>query len=368
MEFVVDRDRVLEGFQVANAIVSSKAARDVNRNLKVVAQEDLITLLATDYESAVRYLIKPVSVDSTGEVVLPGDVLIGILREARQETIRFKVEELCCQIVLKDSEFKVLGQDPKDFPEIMSFDEEASFKITAGDLRRMIEQTAFAVSTESAQYAMGGVLFKRIKGGLQLVGTDGRRLALARVKLKGVPEKMPPAIVPRSGLAHFSKMLEGDEEAKVRLSLTETYAGLETDRGMVFSKIIDGVFPPFDEVIPKEFSSRAELGREELAGAIRKASLLTTAASRLVQWKVDQGSLEMHSMAPNRGEANIRMPATFEGEAIDIAFNPDYVADWLKVVDEDQVTVQFTGRTTQALFLADEGFQYVLMPVNPDDI
>ena len=368
MEFTLKGQDLLEGFQMAAAVVGPRTTREVTRNIKLTCTQDEVRVFAVGDECAINYRVTPEEVVSPGEVVLPAETMVGVLRESRGEAVSIRLQELACEVEFQQSFFRVLGEDPSGFPEVMQFDEAGAVEVPAAVLRQMIPQTLFAASTEDTRYAMNGVLFAPAKGSLELVATDGRRLAYAKQRIAGLG-KAEPVIVPRLALGQIVKMLPSGDEARVKLAIAETQVALETERGAIFAKLIDGSFPPYQDVIPKECTFKVEFDVQQLASAVRRAALLTDPTSKTVCFTLREGELGLSSRAADRGEARITVSVACERtEPFVTYFNPDYVADCLKVIECEQVTMEFTTENRQAAMKAEGGLIYVVMPVTPGEV
>ena len=251
----------------------------------------------------------------------------------------------------------------KEFPEIPDFPAQAAVTLPSGLFRRMVTRTAFATAREKMRYALNGILLLLKDKRLQMVGTDGRRLAHCAGKVESDADLR--AIVPTKGMTQIGKVL-GDEEETIDIAIQDNQLAARTEHAVVVSRLLEGTFPPFEEVIPVNCERRARIRRDALSGALRKAALLANRESRSVRCSFGEGRLSLKSRAAEVGEAHVTQEIEYEGEPAEIAFNPDYVLDGLGVIEEDVVVFEFRNPSSPAKLTDGDEFTYVVMPIAID--
>jgi len=362
MKVVCDRDAVAEGLQLASAVVPQRTPKPVLQCVKVEAGEGL-TLSATDQEVSLRYAVDAVQVETPGETLLSAERVNAIVRELADEKVTFEVLEDICEITAANSQFKVYGQAVRDFPEIPTLDEaeDGVLEVTAGTLRRMIHQTVFATAREPSRYAINGVLWE-IKGKkLTLVGTDGRRLAIATGELTTKAPAEIRAICPNKMMHLLERNLPPDEQT-LRVRITDKAIMVRTQRAELHSILVEGNFPNYTDVMPQGADRKVELSVEGFASAVRRAALLTNEESKGVRMALRADEMVLTSRAPEMGEAEVRMAVELEGEPVEIGFNPQFLLDALRVVGQETCVLELKdGDKPGMLKTAD--FRYVVMPV-----
>ena len=362
------RGPLYEAFSLAALVVPQRTTIPAITNVRIEAKKEgkeaFLELACTDLEYGMKYRVPATEVKEEGVAVLPAARLAGILREASDAEISVDSDGHLAHIRTSDAAFKVVGIDPVDFPAVPSFEDKASVRIETTDLSEMIRKTQFAVSSEVVRYALTGQLLE-IKGReVRMVASDGKRLALIKSRSSGKHEgqKDIRVIVPTKTMNLLDKVLTEDDEM-VALNVEETQIKLQTRRAMIFSRLIDGNFPDYEAVIPADRDRKITLDREPLFAAIRKVALMTTDKTRAVRIDFAKGRLVLFTRTQDVGEARVEVPVDYKGEEFSVVFNPDYIADYLKVVTDDKVELQLKDKTSAGVFRAGKDYVYVLMPL-----
>jgi len=365
MKVICNRGALLEALIVAGNVVQSRTPKPVLQCVKITAADDRLTIAATDLEVAIRYTDSQVQIDQAGETLLPADKLRDIVRESVDDTLSIEVTGDNANIRGQDSHFKIFTQKAADFPPIPDFDGEADFEVAGGQLKQLIGQTLFAAARESTRYAFNGVLLSAKAKKISLVSTDGRRLAMAKGDL--ISDKLTKdgvkAIVPAKALTLLDKLIDDPEEA-VAVKVRENQVIFHTPSATLTSNLVEGQFPPYEDVIPKDVDKKMIASTADFLSAIRRAALLTTEESRGVRMAFNKKGLVLTSRSPEAGEATVNFPCKFEGTDVEIGFNPTFVVDALRVVDSDEVSLELTAANRPGLLRGGPNFLYVIMPVS----
>jgi len=345
-----------------------------------------LTLCATDAEIALRLSLSKVDVQQPGEALIPADKLRQIISaEENEPTLTLETDGDAVHIRGTNAHFKVFGYAPAEFPPIPDFADvvagtggqpkaKAVMTHPAGSLAQLVARTLFATARETSRYAINGVLFKRDGKRLELVATDGRRLALARANLTGGEKdaKAVTCIVPSKALSMLQKLIqEHDEPVQIAITDNQIFVAFGTagspGRATMVSNLVDGTFPPYEDVIPKDQDKKVTFDRDVVSSAVRKAALLTNEESRGVRmtFRGKDKTLELASRAPEMGEANVKVDlAGYDGDDIEIGFNPTFITDALKVLGEPQVILELKANNKPGIIKSGQDFLYVVMPVN----
>jgi DNA polymerase III subunit beta len=371
MKAACDRSTLTRGVQVASSVVLPRSPKPALGCIKMEAQAGKMTLLATDLEVGIRIELDKIEVQQPGEGLVPADRFHSILRELDADTVSLTSTEQETEIVAPGARFKVLGDDPADFPQVPEFPATGAFSMLADDLVGLIKRTLFATAKENTRYALNGILWEVEASTVTLVATDGRRLSLARGKCKDGPAAKVSAIVPSKAMLLIERCLAdiSDKEALVRVVLREKDLLLEGPPGdggkrIVYSRLVDGHFPKYDDVIPRDFDKKATLDTQGFLAAVRKAALLTNEESRGVTMKFSNQELVITSRTPEMGEAEVRLPVEYSGETLEVGFNPQYVMDAVKVIDSQQFVFSFKGPSKPGVISEGKMFTHVVMPVS----
>jgi DNA polymerase-3 subunit beta len=287
--------------------------------------------------------------------------------------VRIEQDEAACQVFGKSSHFMVYGFDPDDFPVAMVEEQPDQIEIQAGVLRRMIRLTAFAVAKESTRYAINGVYWERRGKKLRLVGTDGRRLALVDGTLTKVEaaetagtgeqeEAASSVIVPVKVMQTIEKALL-DPEEKVRLHFTDKKIVFANSLVKISANLVQGRYPNYADVIPKGGQNKAVLPTQGLLSAMRQVALLVNESARGVKLEFSDNHLHLSSSTPEAGNAEVDLEVQYDGAPLAIGFNPDYVIEALRAIDEPEVVLEMIDGNRPGLMRVGKEYQYVIMPV-----
>jgi DNA polymerase-3 subunit beta len=288
-----------------------------------------------------------------------------IVRESVDDTLSIEIAGDNAIIKGQDSNFKIFTQNVAEFPPIPDFEGEPQFEIAGGHLKQLIGQTLFAAAKESSRYAFNGVLVN-VKGKkISLVATDGRRLAMAKGDLvsDNSGKDGVKAIIPAKALTLIDKLVDDPEEA-VGFQIKENQILVHTSSATLTSSLVEGQFPPFEDVIPKDCDKKMTASTADFLAKIRLASLLTTEESKGVRLAFSKKGLVLSSRSPESGEATVNFPCKYEGTDVEIGFNPTFLIEALRVVDSDDITLELTAPNRPGLLKGGQDFLYVIMPVN----
>ncbi len=331
MNVIVNRNALLEVLNVAAGIVASRTTKDILKCVRLTALKDGLLISATDLEVALRVQVAQVEVKKAGEALVPADKLMAIARESLDETLVLDSEDQTCHIRGQDSHFEIYGQDPKEFPPVPDLEGTPNLQVQAATLAGLIEKTVFAVAKENTRYAINGLLWEKTAKKLCLVATDGRRLA----KVVGVAEQAAgedcQVIVPAKTVGVLQRIL-GAVDGLVAVRFTENQVIIGCGNYVLSSALVEGHFPRYEEVIPKDNDKKLELNTEEFLSAVRRAALLTNEQSKGVRLAFDKEKLVLSSRAPEQGEATISMRISYQDVPLEIGFNPTFLSDALRVV------------------------------------
>ena len=362
MRFVCDRASLNEALSAAGGVTLTRTPKPILECVRLTADKDSLTVTAYDQEVGLRYRVREVEVTQPGETLVNCERLSGIVRESADETLTFECADDILHIRGEDSHFQVYGQDVREFPPVAELEEEPDFTIKLGALRGLIEQTLFSAARENTRYAINGVLWQREGKRLQLVATDGRRLAISGASIeKGVGDG-GEAIIPTKALGLFGRLhLDADEDVDVKILANQII--MRCDRATISSVLVEGRFPNYRDVMPKELDKKIEPKTDAFLSAVKRAALLTNEESKGIRVHLSGDGMVLSSRAPEQGEATVRLPVEYSGESMEIGFNPAYLLDALKVCGE-KATLELQSSSKPGLLRSGADFMYVVMPVN----
>lgn len=361
-------DAVAHGASVA-AAKSPKAVLECVA-LRADAKSGL-SLEATDLDVALRCRIAEAAVEEEGAVAVSASRLLAVLREVGEPETTLLERDGSLAIDTGRSRFRIREESLEDFPEIPFLTQGAITTLPGNVLREMIRRTTFATAKEAGRFALHGVLFRLHQGRLELVATDGRRLARVVHGLNGKDEKPGKGgksaevkvIVGPKGLSLLDRIL-GPEPGDVAVAVQDRQVLFRVGETLVVSRLIDGTFPAYEDVIPKGPAKVFTTAAGELSAALRRASLLTTKDAISVQFDVTAGQLTVRSRAVEVGEAEVEVAVTYEGPAEKLGFNPAFLLEALKVMDPARaIRFEFTTGKAPGKLSDGEDFVYVVMPI-----
>ncbi|MDR1011585.1 MAG: DNA polymerase III subunit beta [Opitutaceae bacterium] len=371
MKFKINRDHFSNGLAQVLNVVGSKATMPILSNVLIEADKDCISLTTTNLDLGIRCKIKA-EVSQPGAVTLPVKRLATIVRELPNLDVSLDASP-SHQVKLTSggSNFRIMGIGKEEFPPLPEFSNEKSFVLEQAELISMLKNVAYAQSTDETRYILNGVYFNFKEGKFSVVATDGRRLALMSKEME-IPEDSAGNItVPAKTVAELLRML--DKGAKVKVSFNERRASFQIDvekdtSGLLdniylYSKVVEGNYPNYNQVIPKETHQRIKLERELFHQCVHRAALVCSDKSNSVKIKLSANQLEVMAQSPDFGEAHEFMAIAYSGPELQVAFNPSFILDPLKALEKDEVFFEVKDEVSPGVFKTLESFICVIMPV-----
>jgi len=366
MKIQCDRRKLSEVFQILSGLIPPRSVKPVLQHVKLLAGTDGVELWATDLEIAIRYRLQDVTVKEQGIAVVPAAKMSAILREGTDETVSIDTDKQVCNIRFPSSFFKLLGWETEEFPEIPTFREEGPLEIAAAGLRDMIRKSSFATAREKTRYALNGVLLRVRDDVAEMVGTDGRRLARRVLSLGGKKPAERKALLPTKGLAQVERLLDDDEEI-LQLDFEENMVIIRSRRADLSIRQVEGAFPDFEDVIPKDKTTRVTSKAGEFCSALRRSAIMTSEETRAVRIRFAEDQAVFVARAADVGESQVELPVGLEGEEQEISFNPEFLIEGLRVLaDDTEFHLDLTDKSSPGKLTCGEEYTYVIMPINLD--
>ena len=366
MNITCSRSELREALRLVGGVADPRNIKPILKDVRLNASEQGLELSATDLEVGLKYLVRDVKVEASGGIVVPVDPISGIVNESPADRLALEVKGNKLVITAKGGCFNVVGVSEEDFPEIPDFPEGAALEIEGAIIREMIDKTSFAVATEKQRYALNGVLFVVKEGSkqLEMVATDGRRLAVIRRKANVASNQSASAIIPVKALQQVQKMV-GEEEI-VKVSMQERQIFVRAENGVLVAQLVEGRFPPYDEIIPDDCSRKLEVSADEFGHCIRQAAVLAAQSSRAVLLRLDKGGSVVESADPEAGDAHVELSGAYEGAALEIHFNPDYLLDGVKAIGDETLRLEMKDASRAALMRSGADYLYLIMPITQE--
>lgn len=366
MKVLCDREQLREGLNVVTSVIPLKSTRPAIENVYLVASDDVLELVGTDLDVAVRFRVGEVKVEEPGTALVPARVTADFVRDLSGETVRLRTKGDGFVIEGAAGErCELTTVDPDEYPVVDRFTEEGSLSVQSGRFSRLVSCTSFAAAREAGRYAMHGILTELEGDELRMVATDGRRLVLAKAPAEERSASPRRAIVPTKGMQLFCKVMDDPTEV-VRIHFGENQFGLRTSKAEVYARLIDGEFPRYAAVIPASTQNVFEADTQTLHQKLKLVANVTSADTRAVKLSIQKDRVTIHGRSAAMGQAEAQLDVRFDGNPCDIAFNPDYLIDGLKNCELPTVRFEYNEKNNPGKFTLGENYIYVVMPITID--
>lgn len=372
MKLRIAREELLTALQRVQGVVEKRNTMPILSNILLEAKPDGVDILATDLEIGMRGLYKA-TVLEPGSITLSARKLYEILKELGEGQIELTTgENNWATIQAGKSQFKIVGLSSSEYPALPAIEREGLTPLTGSGLLELIRKTAFAVGDNDARYILNGLLVTLTsaekKTTLRLVGTDGHRLAVAEQEVgtaggKDTPKEIK-AIIPKKAAHEMWRLLEeGDGEPLI--GFTKNLMIFRKSGLLLTSRLMEGNYPNYQQVIPKEHGKRVTIDKAELEGALRRVAVLSRDKTNAVKVTFSTGHMTLFSSNPDFGEATEELPARYGGETLSTGFNARYLLDVLGVMDGETVSLQMDSPLSPCLIRepGNAGFTCVVMPI-----
>ncbi len=366
MKFSIDRNPLLEGLQKVQSVVEKRNTIQILGNILCSVKGNELSLCATDLEVGIKVTL-PVEAQVEGRLTLSAKHFLDIVKELPDKQLHVsKKDNNWVEILCGKSKFNIVSLAAEEYPALPAFEEKNYFDSKVEALTDMIDRTQFAVSTDATRYHMNGVFFEHLESGLmRMTATDGHRLSFVdhEVFLK-MPELKRGVIIPKKGLGEFRKLL-GESPSSVGLAFERGYVFAKFDSAYLFIRLIDGEYPPYQQVVPKVVDRTVKIDREAFNSALKRVSLLAHEKSRAVKLAIQSGLLTISSSNPDMGEAREEVDVEYAGEAMEIGFNSKYLLECLSVMSTEKLEFLLKDRLSPGI-LKESGHDahtYVIMPM-----
>lgn len=371
MKFKINRDHFANGLAQVLNVVGSKATMPILSNVLIEAEKDQVSLTTTNLDLGIRCKIKA-EVKEGGAVTLPVKRLASIVRELPNLDVTFDgAPNHQVKLSSGGSTFKIMGMGKEEFPPLPEFGEEKAFTLEQAELASMIKSVAYAESQDETRYILNGVFFSFRDGKFCLVATDGRRLAMTAKEMEIPAERAGAIILPAKTVSELQRLLDKGDKIKINFSdrrcAFQVNAGQESsglvDSIYLYSKVVEGNFPNYNQVIPKETHQRIKLERELFLQCVHRAALVCSEKSNSIKLKLASNLLEITASSPDFGEAHESMAINYSGPDLQVAFNPTFLIDPLKALTKDEVFFELKDEISPGVFKTLDNFVCVIMPV-----
>jgi DNA polymerase-3 subunit beta len=361
MKLKIKKSALLDGLQIVQNVVNLRSTLPILSNVLMVAEKTKLKLATTDLDMTVRCGID-VEVAKAGATTLPAKRLLGIVRELPDADIHLETDEKnFATLECESSFFKIMGLSEDEFPPIPKPDGKACYTLDQGVFREMLRKTAYAASADETRPVLNGVLMSFKGGKLTTVATDGRRLALAENEVEFPKESEADLVLPTKAVNELLHVLKDQGEMKIHAK--ENQVIFEFGEVLFASKLVEGTYPNYRQVIPGQYSERVTIEREGLLTALRRGALVTTDKSNATRLTFGKNKLVVVTSSPDVGESRETLPIKYAGKETTLAFNPEFLMDPLKTLANDEIFLEFSDELSPGVVKVNIPFLYVLMPM-----
>ena len=341
MRFTIARDKLQDALSAVSASVPAKTTLPVLANLLLETTDRGIRLSGTDLDMAVSTEVSA-DVDTMGATTVPAKKLAEIVRELPIAPVKISSSgEQKVLIECSRSRFRLLGLPRDEFPTFPVIHFEESWRIRSGDLQKLITHTVFAASTEESRPILNGVLWELRPDHMKMVATNGHRLAKIEVPITSVGTPSTDLIVPPKALEQIRRLFPADEELEIARG--DNHLGFRSPFTVVYTRLIEGPYPNYEQVIPKDNNRISLADKNALSGALKRMSVVASDQTHRIRMSFNAGLLKFSVQTPDLGEAQDELPISFEGDPLDIGFNASYLIEILRYMPTDEVRLTFNA-------------------------
>jgi DNA polymerase-3 subunit beta len=373
MKFKINRDHFNNGLAQVLNVVGSRSTMPILSNVLIEAVTDNeVSLTTTNLELGIRCKIKA-EVMEPGKLTLPAKKLATIVRELPNSDVELTVKDLRSLISSGGSKFRLMGLNAEEFPPLPEFDDDKMYQIRKHELIQMLKSVSYAQSTDENRYMLNGVYFNFEENKFTVVATDGRRLALNGKKLEVPKESEGSLILPLKTVNELLRISGSDSSVKISFNQRQVAFDVQvteedSSTGLVggiymVSKVVEGQYPNYQQVIPSHVEHRIKIERELMMECIKRSALMVSDNNQSVTFKMANNLLEINGKSHEYGESHETMAIDYDGPEVRVSINPFFMMDPLKALSQDDVFFEFKDEFSPGVFRDMEEFICVVMPL-----
>lgn len=362
MKFTITKEKFLEGLQQVQHVVSSRTTLPILSNVLIEADSGRLRLTTTDLDVGVTGVVEA-NVERAGSITLPARTLFSIVSKLPAQEVKVDVDlsDHQAKLVCGPSRYTIKGLDAGEFPGLPKLDEAKEFELPQAVLKDALKKTHYAISNDETRYVLNGVFASFREGKLTLVATDGRRLAMVEHEFEFPGSQETDEIIPTKAVIELQRLLGESGEVLIRIGTSQV--AFEVGSTMLTSKLIEGNYPNYKQVIPGPATERISLSREDFLSSVTRVSLLSTDTSNSVKLTFSENNIDIMSNSPDVGRAEESVPVMYTGKEFSIAFNPEFLLAPLKNLTDDTIHLDLIDEMSPGVLRLDSSFLYVLMPM-----
>ena len=366
MNLTISKEQLLHGLQAVQNVVGTRTTLPILSNVLVRAEDNRLELTATDLDVTISCAVEA-NVKTKGATTIPVKKLFGIARELSNPEIEIEVDDKnACSIRSGPSYYKINGLSADEYPPLQKFKENKKVTLPQEKFKGMLKKTSYAISTDESRYVLNGIFITLKEHKMTMVATDGRRLALVDEEVDIDESSQGEFIVPTKAVNELNRLLQDKGNVEIKFADNQVAFTLTDEKGfsiLIISKLVEGNYPNYKQVIPSETKERVALVREEFLHALRRAEIMTSDKSNSVKLSFTRNNLAITANSPEVGEARESLAINYKGKDIAIAFNPGYLIDPLTALPNDEIYIELIDELSPGVFKINGPFLYVVMPM-----
>ncbi len=366
MNLTITKEQIIAGLQAVQNVVSTRTTLPILSNVLLRAEKDRVEFTATDLDVTIACSVEA-TVKKPGTTTVPVKKLFGITRELNGSEIDIEVDDKnVTSIRCGASFYKIHGLGADEFPPLPKFKDDKKVSLPQETVKAMMRKTSFAVSSDESRYVLNGIFISLKDHKMTLVATDGRRLALVDEEVDISEKSSGEFIVPAKAVGELNRLMQDKGDVEIKFGENQASFALKDDKGfsvLLITKLIEGNYPNYRQVIPSETKERIPLVREEFLQALRRAEIMTSEKANSVKLTFGKNNLAITANSPEVGEARETLAVNYKGKEMAIAFNPRYLIDALAALTEDEVFFELIDELSPGVLKINGPFLYVVMPM-----
>ncbi len=361
MNINANREELSLALQTIQNIIPNRTPLPILSNILIQTEKNNLQLVATDLDIGMLLSI-PANIDTKGSITLPARRIGSIIKDLPENDVEITVKKNNVTIVRSGKcVFKLIGIDSEEFPSLPKIEKGTEIKIKTSVIKEMLEMTSFAISKDESRYVLNGLLFIIKNQKLTFVATDGRRLSLRTENIEVNKTCNVKAIVPNKTVLQLERILGDTDE--VTINIGENQILFKISNILLISRLIEGEFPDYSQVIPEESKNKVFIKRGEFLNTLRRATILTTTESLGVRLDVSKDDMVVSKNTPDVGELKEKVPIEYVGKQISIGFNPVYLIEALKNIKEEEIAFELTQPEKPGVIRIADKYIYLALPM-----
>lgn len=361
MKIDVSKTALLKSITSVQNAISLRSALPILSNILLETAKDGLSVVGTDLDIGIISTV-PVNITTPGSITVPAKRFVDIIKELPDANISISIKKNnMVHITCENAQFKIMGIPKDEFPKLPEFKDKDTIKLSQSLFKSMLNMTAFAMSRDETRYILNGVYMVIKKNFLRMVATDGRRLALIEREIELEKSIEKNLIIPAKAIQELIRNLK--DEGDIRIAFGGNQVMFDLGDPVIISRLIEGEFPNYEQVIPKEAKDKVVVDRAGLLLATKRVGLLTTQDSQAVKLDIEKDKMVISKNSPDIGEATEEIAVNYSGSPLSIGFNPNYIIDVLKNLNEQTVGFELQDPEKPGVIRTKEKYVYVVLPM-----